>query len=170
MVEGQELLKVTVSLHCCFSSDISPLTLVSEFIFDLGQKFSRLTGINESISAHKHICFCNVNVSWKQICHVRSFKNCGFMCRWLISQRPWLCLDVWGGRDTAHRWSDRYVCMCVCVCAFLCFCRVKQIVLFVCTVMDITSSLQADALHQRRRSKRILVGGGEFQLAAASSL
>lgn len=83
MVKGQELLKVTVSTHFCFSSDISPPspTLLSKFIFDLEQKFPPSTGLNESISAHKHICFYKVNLGQKQICYVQGFKNCGFMCR-----------------------------------------------------------------------------------------
>ena len=65
MVERRALLKVTVSLHRYSPSDISPLVLVSEFIFDSGQILSRSAAFNESISAHKHICFCKVNVGGK---------------------------------------------------------------------------------------------------------
>lgn len=65
------------------------------------------------------------------------------------------------------------MCMCVHVCmrAFLSVpAYLKQIVLFVCSVMDITSSLQADALHQRGSAKRILGSEGELQLGAESRL
>ena len=63
------------------------------------------------------------------------------------------------------------VCACVCVRAFLSVpAYLKQIVLFVCSVMDITSSLQADALHQRGSAKRILGSDGELQLGAESQL
>lgn len=84
----------------------------------------------------------------------------------MIDKSPQLCLGMWGSADSEHRWLAR--CMCVYVRAFLCVSAyLKQIVLFVCTVMDITSSLQADALHQRGSAKRILGSEGELQLGAA---
>lgn len=43
---------------------------------------------------------------------------------------------------------------CVCVCPF------KALALFVCSVMTVTSSLQADALHQRETAEGILGRAG----------
>lgn len=44
--------------------------LAAKFIFDWEQKFSQCSGLNESISPHKPICFSKVNVSQKQMFRV----------------------------------------------------------------------------------------------------
>lgn len=136
-----------------------PLTLVSKFIFDLDQKFSRSSGFTENISIHKHIRFWKVNVTRKQICYVQSFKNCGFICRWLITKR----LTHYGALRTIHTddlVSTVGVWVLLCSSAYL-----RQILMFVCSVMDISSELQDDALHQR---EALLDREGELQLGVAS--
>lgn len=138
-------------------------TLVSKFIFDLDQKFPRSSGLNESISPYKHICFCKVNVTRKQICICSEFKKLWVHVQ-MIDKPNTVALVRRVGRTLNT--EDRIgvcVCLCVCVSAYL-----KQIVLFVCSAMDITSSLQAHALHQRGRAKSILGREGKLQLSTAS--